>query len=784
MSLLNDALAKARAGDYVFPCKPDKTPYTEHGLNDATGDEKIIVEWWTKWPDALIGVNMGKSRRVGLDFDGEEGLKSYNRMILEYPELANTKTVKTPSGGLHVEVLTGKMVILSANRAFNKIGYPNVDIKSTGGYLVDEPSISPNGAYVLTKDLPFVELSESLIKLFESRGLVVNDRHFVNTAIDRILIPQSKLKEDYFPPCMKRILNDLRESINLEHTERQFIVSYLYSIGYNPENIKGFFKSSPDYKERVTGYQVDHIIKKPYRCPTCDTMSKWGYCIKNNQCNASKTPVWYYRYNFYCKNWLYNNSDDTGIAQMLADFYGDDILYVRKPGLWFVWNGAYWPQDIGEAKLCQIVISLADVVNDRAKFLTSLYHDQDGVKLKKDHEKHIKSLWSQYKYIRSKNGMSSIIITASKVVEKVALKNLDDLDKEPYLINLANGVFNLDTSEFIPHGERTKPFYMTMRANISYNPSAKCPLFNKFLNEITLNRADLIDYLQRSLGYSLSGYTKEEKAFVWLGPGRNGKTVLAEIIYNIEGDYASSASSSAFTIGKNYNTRSFSFARLRGKRFIKCSEVIEGSMWNVERFKQFIGGDTITAEEKNKPEFDYRPVGKPFFLFNHMPSMPKDRSTETKLFVVPFDFNIVKEQEDHDLEEKLKAEYEGIFLWLLGGYRKWKANDLRNVPDSVQNATNEFWRDVDWFASFLHDRCIVNKQGMAESDELYNEYKAWHSTNNERIISAYSQNAFGRRLTAAGFTKYLKTECDNGIRKGVWYRVGLVIKPNESSGEL
>jgi hypothetical protein len=321
------ALLKAEKGDYMFPCKPDKTPLTTNGLYAATRDKNLMRKWWEDHPDALIGKNMGMSQKAGLDFDGPEGLKSYDLMCIKFPEIGNSYTVKTPRNGLHVELNTGGRIIHSANRAFEKMGYHNVDVKCKGGYFIDGPCTGPNGAYIIIKDLSCAEMSPGLVELLEARGLIVTEKSYTTDRIDRIAMPQNKIRPDFYPPCFKRMLSDLRDGVNLEHDERVSLTAYLYAVGNEPAYIKGLFVNSPDYDMKTTSKQVDHVTCKPYKCRSCATMEKWGYCRKADTCNSAKNPVWNYRYSFYVDNWNYETGkDDTGQAQMLADFYSDGIL--------------------------------------------------------------------------------------------------------------------------------------------------------------------------------------------------------------------------------------------------------------------------------------------------------------------------------------------------------------------------------------------------------------------------------------------------------------------------
>lgn len=771
-SNFDGALEWVRAGAYAFPCKPDKTPYTEHGHNDATNDELQIQSWWSIWPDALIGVNLGKSGLVGFDFDGEIGQSSYKRMIARYPELETSYTEKTPKGK-HVILFAGDLRVTSANKAFKeqRFNLPEVDIKSTGGYFIVAPSKGINGAYIVEKNLPFTPLSSDLIKLLDDRGLIVDEKSFVNAVVDRFTLPQDKIKQEFYPPCIIRILNDLRDGVNLEHSERVFLVSFLYAIGHDAEYIKTLFVKSPDYNKKMTDYQVNHIIEKPYKCPTCATMAKWGYCLKDSSCKDNKNPTWCFKNKFFA-NWNYE-LNDTGAVKLLGDMYGENILYVKPMRVWLWWDGTIWQvQDRKSNELVKMVRDLSKIYKVRADFLEENHKDNGMKEPHKD--KLVNAFKSFYKTVNSKAHAESIVDLAAHLLTQRHVENADKLDSVPNVLNVNNGLLDLDSGQLIKDIDKSKSMLITMQANVIYDPDAKCPVFDQFLNEVTLNRPELRHYILKQLGYALSGYTKEEQAFAWLGIGRNGKTKLAEIIFKILGAYAISASSQAFIISRGGSNGRFSFARLRGTRFIKCSEVPEGASWNVERFKQFVGGDTITAEEKGEKEFDFKPTGKLFFLFNDMPAMPKNRSTEDKITVTPFNLNLEKDEQDKDLLDKLLSEKSGILNRLLEGYQAWVKEGFKDVPKPVQEATEAYWRDVDWFAAFIGDNLTLDKKSTIKNEALYKTYEVWAKKNGLIVLTHL---AVSKRLMKMGF-KQGKNNKGDRIWLGLQFNHRLMSDPD------
>ncbi|WP_048198067.1 phage/plasmid primase, P4 family [Methanocella arvoryzae] len=790
---LNGALLWVHRGASVIPLIPGKKiPYCTWDWSVSEGSGVFYL--WEKFPYALIGVMTGKSGYIVWDFDKKHGgLETYNLMCQLYPELKESYIEETRSGGLHVYFTCGDLTVKKGVDIFMKKladgkkvpkwadkNWPGVDICANGSIAVAAPSVDVKGEYKVLNNKPIQPISQGLIDLLRLTGRVMDAEAFEKAEADPAYskveaqpIPNRYYKEQFAPICIKGIVDSLKEG-KADNDSMFALACYLMGLNLENEAILSVYSVSPKFDRGLTEHYLNYYRRMGYKCQTCVTMQANGLCTGGAGCNKVKSPAWNYRNTYYVENWPYDNAkDEKGVADMLADLYGDDIRYVRGTEKWYTWNGENWPEDVDEAHLSRMITCMADLVMDRLLFLSSLTKTITEGEARKAHKAHIENLYRQFHKMRTVGNIKSMIKMASMTIESIILDSVDELDKDKHLINLLNGAFNLDTSEFIPHGERTKPYLMTLRANVAYNPEAKRPRFDKFIDEITCGDKDLADYLQRSLGYALSGYTGEEKFFAWFGNGRNGKSKLAEAILYLMGDYASSANATAFIMPKNGNIRSFSFARLRGKRFIRCSEVPENSVWNDVRIKEFLS-DTITAEEKFGAEFDYKPQGKLFFLCNHLPAMPKDRSTETKFFVVPFDLQLEPHQVDMGIEEALKAEAEGILLWMIEGYQKWKANDLRRISQAVKEASDRYWRDADWFAAFLSDMCVIDPSAEVDAGELYTTFKSWQERVGAPIQSA---TAFGKRLTSSGFKSRESKRTDrDGRKRTVNLRIGLKLK--------
>jgi putative DNA primase/helicase len=218
-------------------------------------------------------------------------------------------------------------------------------------------------------------------------------------------------------------------------------------------------------------------------------------------------------------------------------------------------------------------------------------------------------------------------------------------------------------------------------------PRGDCPLFQKFLTRIMGGDRALVDYLQRMLGYCLTGDTSEQAIFFNHGGGQNGKTVLMSTVASILGDYCRATPIETFTESKN-DRHPTELARLRGARLVTATETEAGRHWAESRLKELTGGENIPARFMHKDFFEYLPQFKPVISGNHKPRL---RSVGTamrrRLHLNPFIVTIPVDERDTQLVERLKAEWPGILQWMIDGCLDWQEMGLA-PPEAVIEATD------------------------------------------------------------------------------------------------
>ena len=308
-----------------------------------------------------------------------------------------------------------------------------------------------------------------------------------------------------------------------------------------------------------------------------------------------------------------------------------------------------------------------------------------------------------------------------------------------------NGTLDLRTLEFHEHDPKD---LITKISHINYDPNAVCPRWIQFVDEVMVGRKNVARYLQKAIGYSLSGDTSLECLFIMFGPTtRNGKTTTIETILRVMGEYGRSAKPDM--LATNYfrgqsNGSSDDVARLAGARFVGISEMEQKLTINASLTKQLTGNGSITARFLYEGYFEFHMQAKIFIDTNHLPNVTDRTLFESgRLKIIPF----TRHFEDHEQDKTLKTtlmqpeNLSGILNWCIEGYRLYKAEGL-DEPDEVKAATEEYRVESDRIAQFMR-QCLKKEKGSEiKASAVYSHYKTWCSDNGCKYES--SQNFYKR----------------------------------------
>lgn len=423
-------------------------------------------------------------------------------------------------------------------------------------------------------------------------------------------------------------------------------------------------------------------------------------------------------------------TDMTNTTYFVKSF-GDRVRYCKQWKKFLVWNGKKWEIDEnGEVE---------NLVNDMVRDLYKVSPEIKNIQLRLDFESHVKKTES----LRRRKAL----------IESVSMQREIKLppgafDRDTYLFNCKNGSLHLDTGAFTEHRQED---YSTKCSNFVYDIHAKCPTWERFLLQIMNQNTELIKYIQKVMGYTMTSLTNEQCMFILWGSGANGKSTFLNTLSNLFGDYAEHTFAETF-MKKNTETINNDIARLRAIRFVSTSETEQGKRLSESLVKQVTGDDNLTARFLYGEYFSFKPEFKIFMATNHKPGIKgNDFGIWRRIRLIPFTVKIPENQRDKALQEKLEAENSGIFNWLIQGYLMWR-NEGLTPPERVKAATDEYQNDMDTVGQFLKDCFDIDASGYSKVSNtvMYKMYGRWCSVNNEKVCS---QKYLAMRLQEKGFEK-------------------------------
>jgi putative DNA primase/helicase len=436
---------------------------------------------------------------------------------------------------------------------------------------------------------------------------------------------------------------------------------------------------------------------------------------------------------------------DLGNAERFIDAHRDRVRWCPARKSFLVWDGTRWAWDEqGEAvKLAHATVR--GIFHEAA-------HTED-----QDEQKKIAG------FAASSQNTARIRALLTEAKPYLAV-GMDELDSDPWLYNCQNGTLDLRTGKLKDHDPAD---LITRIAPVAYNPDAPHPRFAKFLEETLVDEA-LISFVKRFAGYTLTGITRERVFAILWGTGKNGKTTLVELLHDTLGDYATNTDTETLLM-KRYQGVGNDVAALKGARFVSAAEVEKGRKLAESKVKQLTGRDTVTARYLFGEPFNFRPEFKLWLSTNNKPLIQgTDDAIWDRIKLIPFTQRFEGKRQDPKLLDKLRAESEGVFAWMVRGCLEWQEHGL-GEPKQVAEATGQYRAEMDTLAAFIEDRCVIAKDAMAPATPLYKEYRFWCSDAGE---TPDTQKAFGMRLRERGFVNDKIKQGPHKDRKG-WFGIGL-----------
>ena len=439
---------------------------------------------------------------------------------------------------------------------------------------------------------------------------------------------------------------------------------------------------------------------------------------------------------------------DYGNAQMLEKMVPDKIRFNHDNGKWYIWENSFWKPD-NKRSVLKYAMQVARQRQQNALLLA------DSNKRKKAFEFGQKS--------EDGHRLNQTLKVATSLPKFATTSK--DWNRDPDLLQCSNGVVNFLNLDFYDGGNPN--YMMNQNTHVRYDSNAVCPRFDRFMMEIMNDDEELVYWVLKALGYSLTGHSDEQCFFIMLGEGKNGKSKFIDLIELIFGDYHKNTRFETF-LKKFNNSSSHELARLSNSRVVTVNESSNGREWDEERIKSIVGGDMITARYLYQHEFTFRSRIKLWCATNNLPRA--EDFTDAfwrRVRVIPFDRKFEGKNRNPNIINELSGELSGIMNRFLDGYKNWANEGLGEPPQRVMNTTEQYRTESDVIAQFVDD-CVTkteNYDDIITAKRIHQLYQKWHDENAEGRPLAIQP--FGKRMNLLGY----KSEKIGGTKKYIKIRV-------------
>ena len=459
------------------------------------------------------------------------------------------------------------------------------------------------------------------------------------------------------------------------------------------------------------------------------------------------------------------SNDDLGNGLRFKYLHGEKARFCKAWEKWLIWNGKRWEVDEGAIALALAEETTGHVIKE-IHYWRGLAQSEKNDAKKEAILVLVKTLEKHARYSSFKGGLQNMLWNAGE--SRLPIKP-DLLDTGNWLLNVANGTVNLKTGELMPHSQAD---LITKLVDIPFDANAKAPRWEKFLDEVMGGDKEMTHYLQKAIGYTLTGDTREQCFFFLYGLGSNGKSLFTSTLEKLLGgskEYCTRVPAESLMKkgGSNSDGPSPSKAALAGARLVTAAEIEDGCTLDEAFIKDVTGQDEISARFLHHDLFTFKPHFKLWMYGNHKPTIKgTDNGIKRRPRLIPFKQVFEGERVDKDLEAKLVTELPGILAWAIMGCLSWQQEGL-TTPTAVAQATQDYFNEMDVIGLFIGACCVIATDSKASAKSLYDAYVQWALGGGEKPMN---QRRFGQKLTERGGLTRVKRGTGHW-----WNGVGLVI---------
>jgi len=419
---------------------------------------------------------------------------------------------------------------------------------------------------------------------------------------------------------------------------------------------------------------------------------------------------------------------DSGNAELLVYLNKANLRFNHTSKKWLIWNSQYWKPD------------LTNKINTFA-IQAARYRQNGSMSIEDSRERELVFKWG----IRSESKMN-IDSTIKLAQSGSTISTLEsDWNNHPFKIQFENGVYNLETHQF---SNGNPDDMITQSVGYDFEMDASCRKWEDAIAEMFSGDIDMINYMQKLMGYCISGDMSEQSFFIFVGSGANGKSVCLEVMRICMAEYTIDAPFTTFEQSK-YNNQSNELARLNGARIVTASESSDSKSLNVERLKNITGGDPITARFLYSEHFTFKPECKIFLAVNILPNADDtSKGFWRRVHIIPFNECFEGERCNEYLVNELGLEKAGIMNWMIEGFKKWKLEGL-DKPHDVVRMSKEYEVESNPINEFIELFLEVKDGSVISSSDLYIRFERWLQSEYPKI--KITQTKFSKGIKSKGY---------------------------------
>jgi len=703
-----------RRGMSVIPVRENKRPlcrWSEYQQRPPT--EKELERWQHQKPEGWAVVTGKVSGCIVLDFDGEEGRRTLERLGLE-------PHIWTPSGGAHVYVAHPGWRVSTQNHGANRglqEAFPGMDVKGDGGYAIAFGR-STHGEYrgrIPREFLPFEALPAELRQAIS--GSLCRPPDTPRDAPAALAEPPGGLRDR----LIERALELARDGRN---NALLWLACQLRDNGFGEAEVlklaERFAALAPQTNTKgtegpLTPGEIQATVRSAFSRPAREPLEARD--------GAAMPPG----------NAATDRGDRlTAHRDALKELLSGSVRWCPQWKSWLRWNGVRWekcPEEELRSTAYEALrlryLRLAETAGQRdtrSRAAARLHELESGRYYREALE-----------LLRGETGF---------------LTHATEFDRDPNLLNTPSGVVDLRTGGLRPARPED---LMTKTTGVPYDPEAGCPQFMEFLQEI-LPQEGMPDFLQLVFGSGLLGENRFHRGFIFYGSGANGKSTLLKVVQTIAGDYCDCLPRDVLLSRRQQQDAArVALAACEGLRLGLLEELADGAVLSAVALKDLVSNNRIQVRGLYEG-YRHAVIGLTLVVAtNRKPAIPENtEGVWRRLALVPFTVTIPEERRDPEKAEKLLREAAGILRWMVEGAGLALQSGELEAPEAVRSATEEYRTEEDVLAAFLDDCCVLGPRYQVPCGELYAAYQAWCNENTGgRLLS---QKAFGQALRDRGVT--------------------------------